>query len=68
MKPELDSLREALSYHNGGKDVALAETVNAALRSALRAMLPGRQQKGNLDAPLDIARKAFIRTLRRRAK
>jgi hypothetical protein len=42
--------------------------IDAALRSAVRAVLPGRQQKGNLTPVMDAARKAFIRTLRRRAK
>jgi hypothetical protein len=30
-------------------------------------VLPGRQQKKNVDALVDTARKAFVRTLRRRA-
>ena len=68
MKPELEKLREALSPFNGGKDVDLTAHVDAALKSALRAVIPGRQQKGNLDKLITEGRKAFIRTLRRRDK
>jgi hypothetical protein len=42
--------------------------IDAALRSAVRAVTPGRQQKKNLTPLMDAARAAFIRTLRRRAK
>jgi hypothetical protein len=42
--------------------------IDAALRSAVRAVTPGRQQKKNLSPLMDVARAAFIRTLRRRAK
>ena len=41
--------------------------LDAALRSAVRAVLPGRQQRGNLAPHMDAARRAFVRTLRRRA-
>ena len=46
----------------------LARNVDAALRSAVRAVTPGRQQKKNLAPLMDAARAAFVRTLRRRAK
>lgn len=67
MKPELESLKEALSPFNGGKDVDLTQHIDAALRSAIRAVIPGRQQKTNLTPAVETARKAFVRTLRRRA-
>jgi hypothetical protein len=71
----LQSLRDALEMHVGpDSSLALSENrpvlafhLDAALRSALKAALPGRQQKKNLEALMDIARKAFVRTLRRRA-
>lgn len=55
-----------LNEQNGRQSFS-ADDLEAALRSAIRAVLPGRQQKGNLAAPMDTARRAFVRTLRRRA-
>ncbi len=39
-----------------------------ALRSAIRAVLPGRQQKRNLEPQMQLAAAAFARTIRRRAR
>lgn len=61
-----ERLKEALSPFNGGKDRALAEAIEAAIKSAVRAVLPGRQQKGNLRPYVNAARKAFTRALNRR--
>jgi hypothetical protein len=47
---------------------SLADELDAALRSAIRATIPGRQQKKNLEPLLKTARAAFVRTLRRRAR
>jgi hypothetical protein len=63
---EREKLQEALSGLNGGKDRALMEAIDAAIKSAVRAVLPGRQQKGNLAPYISTARKAFTRTLRRK--
>jgi hypothetical protein len=45
----------------------LSFEVHAALKSAVRAVTPGRQQRTNLDPMVRAAQNAFIRTLRRRA-
>jgi hypothetical protein len=47
---------------------SLADELDAALRSAVRATIPGRQQKKNLEPLVKTARAAFVRTLRRRAR
>lgn len=47
---------------------AWAQHFEAAIRSAVRAVLPGRQQKKNLDPLMAAAVKAAARTLRRRAR
>jgi len=65
-KLEKARLQEALSQVNGGKDTLLTDIVDAALRSAVKAVLPGRQQKGNIKPYLSAARKAFIRTVNRK--
>lgn len=67
-KNELAELENAIAQHTEDADQLMATTIDAALKSAVRAVLPGRQQKGNLAEPLAIARKAFIRTLRRRTR
>jgi hypothetical protein len=46
---------------------AAALDVDAAIRSAVRAVLPGRQQQRNLEPLVDQARRAFTRTIRRRS-
>jgi hypothetical protein len=45
----------------------LSFPIHAALKSAVRAVTPGRQQRTNLDPMVKAAQNAFIRTLRRRA-
>lgn len=50
------------------KQLQIGDAFEMALRSAVRAALPGRQQKRNLEAPLALAQAAFVRTLKRRAK
>lgn len=65
---ELDEALEAL--HTDPEDQMtsnLAFDIHAALKSAVRAVTPGRQQKTNLEPLMHEAQKAFIRTLRRRA-
>jgi hypothetical protein len=58
------AVTELLDVHG---TTLLSSDLDAALRSAVKAVLPGRQQKKNVDALVDTARKAFVRTLRRRA-
>lgn len=60
-------IKEAIAPINGGKDLDMAIDLHAALRSAVRAVLPGRQQKKNLEPSMNLARRAFIRTLKRRS-
>lgn len=62
MRDPLDPLRAAMALAD-----FLAPDYDAALKSAVRAVLPGRQQKKNLAPALQSARRAFARTLRRRA-
>lgn len=63
----LDALHAALFDVMSGPG-STAEHIDAALRSAVRAVTPGRQQKKNLAPLMDAARKAFLRALRRRAR
>ena len=63
----LKPLEEALRNASDGSGPP-ARSVDAALRSAVRAVLPGRQQKRNLDPEMEVARTAFLRTLRRRSR
>ena len=67
----IEELREALDLVlETDDDIAegLAIHLHLALKSAVRAVTPGRQQKKNLDPVVHDAQKAFIRTLRRRGK
>jgi hypothetical protein len=64
--PLENALRE-LDDLNAGY-IQWAEIIDAALKSAVKAIIPGRQQKHNVGPSVEIARKAFIRTLRRKAK
>lgn len=66
----IEELTEQLTPFTMDKDDAqdLAFVVHAALKSAVRAAVPGRQQQKNLLPLVEAAQKAFIRTLRRRAK
>lgn len=63
--PIVEALRLA---HQNGMQGFSAKDLDAALKSAVRAVLPGRQQKSNLKPYLDEARRAFARTLRRKAR
>lgn len=65
--PLIDALNAALRLPIGSERTA-GDHVDAAIRSAVRAVLPGRQQQKNLRPLQDAARKAFVRTLRRRAR
>lgn len=58
---------EALSDLEGatsGDQDRRALAVQRALRASVRAVLPGRQQKGNLTPLMDQATTAFLRSLR----
>ena len=66
----IEELTEALDgVHSGHENIGydLSFHVHAALKSAVRAVTPGRQQRTNLDPMVKAAQTAFIRTLRRRA-
>ena len=70
----IEELSEALdgvidSHTEDAKTIAfdLSFPIHAALKSAVRAVTPGRQQRTNLDPMVRAAQNAFIRTLRRRA-
>jgi hypothetical protein len=62
-----DPLKAALFRHGFSQFTDFTPHLDAALRSAVRATIPGRQQKRNLEPLLKQARAAFVRTLRRRA-
>ena len=61
---KLAPLNAALSRYNA---MHLTRPMASAIKSAIRAALPGRQQKKNLDPFLDAGMKAAVRTLRRLA-
>lgn len=64
-KPDpMAAMRRALGLH--GIDPNFAPMIAAAVKSAVRDALPGRQQKRNLDPIIAKATKAAIRTIRRR--
>lgn len=62
----LTSLRAALAKHSAD-DTRFPEHIEAAIVSAVKACLPGRQQKKNVAEYVKLGRAAFVRTLRRRA-
>jgi hypothetical protein len=64
----LSEVLDAVILARGKEGEIPYRDIDAALRSAVRAVTPGRQQKKNLEPLMDAARAAFIRTLRRRAK
>lgn len=62
----LQPLRDALAKHRV-TEPEFATHVAAAIASAVKDALPGRQQKRNVELILAKAMKAAVRTLRRRA-
>ena len=66
--PEQNPVAAALELHEGRPLTTRAGAIEAALRSAVRAVIPGRQKGKNLAPLMREARKAFARTLRRRAR
>jgi hypothetical protein len=68
MLKNADPLLRALIRHGFSQFTDFTPHLDAAIRSAVRATIPGRQQKKNLEPLLKTARAAFVRTLRRRAR
>ncbi len=67
-KPDpLAPLRTALAGLSTD-DPRYSDHVAAAIKSALKDAIPGRQQARNFDAIMAKAMKAAVRTLRRRAR
>jgi hypothetical protein len=64
----LSEVLDAVILARGKEGEIPTRDIDAALRSAVRAVTPGRQQRKNLAPLMELARAAFIRTLRRRAK
>lgn len=48
----------------GAADEEVGRRIDRALRSAIRAAIPGSQKAKQIDAATDAARKAFLRYLR----
>jgi hypothetical protein len=66
LQPLVDALDTMTIGHPELAD--LPQSIAAALKSAIRAIVPGRQGGKNLPPLLHDAQKAFLRTLRRRAR
>lgn len=68
VKGSVNFAESATWAHSLEKSPAVHLDIALALRSAVYAVLPGRQSKAVIEAYLDKAVTAYARTLRRRAR